>query len=231
MMISDLIQRNPIRLFGDPASPVLDPGDLGAIIARAGVGKTSFLVQLALDSLLRGRNLLHVSLDQPVRKVCLWYEEVFRKITDEYGVTYTNDLWETILPHRLIMTFRPDTFEVSHFEERLNDLMEQGIFFPQIVLVDGLPFDVRARDVISEFRITAREHGFPAWFTARAHQEDAVGSDGIPTSIGQVADLFKIIVQLEFVEQEIHVGLLKGKFPENTPPLVLDPSSFLIKQA
>ena len=51
------------------------------MLARAGVGKTAILVQLALNTLLKGKNVLHISLNDPVKKVGLWYKEVFRHLT------------------------------------------------------------------------------------------------------------------------------------------------------
>jgi ATP/maltotriose-dependent transcriptional regulator MalT len=42
------------------------------VLAPAGVGKTAFLVQLALNAMLQEKNVLHISLDEPVTKVSLW---------------------------------------------------------------------------------------------------------------------------------------------------------------
>ena len=71
--------------MGYEEEDILGRGEFGALTARAGVGKTSFLVQLALDKMLRGRNVLHISIDEPVEKVCLCYED---RITS-YNVCYT----------------------------------------------------------------------------------------------------------------------------------------------
>ena len=84
MLKKELIFHNPLRLMGYETEDILPSGGFGAVLARAGLGKTAILVQLALDSLLRSRNVLHISLDDSVKKVCLWYEEVFRNISDQY---------------------------------------------------------------------------------------------------------------------------------------------------
>lgn len=229
MLKNDLILRNPLRLLGDESGHILEPGEFGAVLARAGVGKTSFLVQLALDSLLRGRNVLHISLDQPVKKVCLWYEEVFNHISDQYRLTNTGGLWEATLPHRFIMTFNVEGFVVPRLEERLNDLTEQGIFYPQMILIDGLPFDDMVRETLSELKLLARESGLPVWFAVKTHRDDATGKDGLPLNVDQVADLFEVIVQLQPVGREINVRLMKEKIDREIPPLVLDPGTLLIK--
>ena len=49
MLKKDLILRNPLRVMGHENDDILDTGQFGAVLARAGVGKTAFLVQLSLS--------------------------------------------------------------------------------------------------------------------------------------------------------------------------------------
>jgi len=81
MLIKELVQQNPLRLMIKETEGLPSEGGFGAVLARAGVGKTAFLVQLALNHLLRDINVLHISLDDPVNKVSLWYKEVFQHLT------------------------------------------------------------------------------------------------------------------------------------------------------
>ncbi len=229
MLKNDLILKNPLRLIGKDERQALSEGDFGAILATPGIGKTSFLVQLALDSLLRGKNVLHISLDQPVRKVCLWYEEVFNNIAARYRLKNTVELWEEILPHRFIMTFNVEGFGVPRLEERLNDLTEQGIFFPQVVLIDGLPFDQRVRETLSELKLLAREQHFPVWFAVRMTGEESLNPEGVPEALSHVADLFEVLVGLQANGREIEVNILKGPQKDQNLHLVLDPATLLIK--
>src|SRR5210317_1320544 len=134
MLKKDLILRNPLRVMGSENDDILNSGQFGAVLARAGVGKTAFLVQLSLNALLRGKNVLHISLEDPVNKVSLWYQEVFNLITEQNKVDQINQLWESLLPHRFIMTFRVEGFSVPKLEARLSDLMEQNIFSPQMII-------------------------------------------------------------------------------------------------
>jgi replicative DNA helicase len=50
----------------------LQPGDVGIIGARAGVGKTACLAQIALADLVAGHAVLHVALDATVAHVREW---------------------------------------------------------------------------------------------------------------------------------------------------------------
>jgi hypothetical protein len=229
MLKNDLIQRNPLRLLGSDSNKSLGEGEFGAVLAKAGIGKTSVLVQIALDNLLTGKNVLHVSLDQPVRKVCLWYEEIFNNIARQYKLTNTTRLWEEILPHRFIMTFNNQAFKVSQFEERVNDLVEQGIFFPQLILFDGLPFNEGAREIITELKMVARDLKCPAWITVRLEAEENITPGVIPESVEDAADLFSTMIGLKTVGKEIDVYLFKGGDPEKASSLAVDPSTLLIK--
>ncbi len=160
MSESNQILNNPLKFIKEDAGHLLADGQFGAVLARAGEGKTSFLMHLAWDNLLKEKNVLHICLDQPIKKVCLWYEEVLHSISDQYELNTTNVMWETILPHRFIMTFNIEDFSAKRLEERINDLTEQGIFFPQIVLLDGLPFDKTEQASLSELKALAGKHGF-----------------------------------------------------------------------
>jgi len=230
MLEKDLILRNPLRLMGHENEDILPEGSFGAVLARAGVGKTAFLVQLALNSMLKSRNVIHISLDDPVKKVCLWYEEVVRNIADQYNVKQMDQLWEAILQHRFVMTFKVESFSVPKLEERLTDLTEQGIFFPQMILIDGLPVDETAGKTLSDLKALAKKDSIPVWFAIRTHRHEEPGADGMPPQLSEFADLFEVVIQLKPVEKEIHVKALKGASPPSgQPPLLLDPSTMLVK--
>lgn len=231
MVKRDLIVRNPLRILAEEGGASLKAGEFGAVLARAGVGKTSFLVQLALDSILNGRNILHISLDQPVKKVTLWYDEVFQNIADSYGLSNSTELWESILPHRFIMTFPTTAFSPELLEQRISDLTEQGIFYPQLVIIDGLPFDDEVREVLSEIKLMAKEQGFPVWFAIRTHREEARSENGLPLSVDRVEDLFDAIIELNPTGKTIEISLIKGGVGEGSTHLHLDPATLLIKDS
>ena len=232
MLTNDLIQRNPLRLMGRDAEEILSPGDFGAILARAGVGKTALLVQIALNTLLSGKNVLHVSLNDPVDKVTLWYREVFGNLSKTYDGRQIEQLWESLLPHRLIMTFKVEGFSVPKLEERLKDLSEQGIFTPDMVIIDGLPFDESMPEALNELKTFSSAQGIQAWFTVRTHRHETSGDDGLPPAVAPVQDLFSVILQLEPAGKEIHVRALKGESGAGHKlPVKLDPATMLLQDS
>ena len=228
MLKKDLILRNPLRLLGSDPETILSPGGFGAILARAGVGKTSLMVQLALNSLLSSRNVLHISMNDPVKKVSLWYEEVFRHIAEKYQLIQMDQLWEEFLPHRFIMTFKVEGFSVPKLEERLTDLTEQGIFFPNMIIIDGLPFTEAARELLQGLKQLALKHALHVWFSVRTHRHET-DADSVPAAFQNVADLFEVLIGLQPEGEEIHVRVLKGGGADrNHRGLQLDPATMLI---
>ncbi|NIP72782.1 MAG: hypothetical protein GWO16_06975, partial [Gammaproteobacteria bacterium] len=55
----------------------------GVVVARTGIGKTAFLVGIALDQLLRGQRVLHVSMGHSVEKVCAYYDEIYADLAHD----------------------------------------------------------------------------------------------------------------------------------------------------
>ncbi len=77
MYRKELNERSPLRVFEQSIHGGLGRGNIGVAVGRHGVGKTAFLVGVALDDLMRGRKVLHVALDQSVEKVRQYYDEIF----------------------------------------------------------------------------------------------------------------------------------------------------------
>ena len=231
MSTGNLILRNPFRLNGhETEDDIIPEGGFGAVLARAGVGKTALLVQLALSTLLRSKNVLHISLDDPVNKVSLWYKEVYRHLSKSYNADQTNQLWESLLPHRFIMTFKTDGFSVPKLEERLADLAQQKIFSPQTIIIDGFPFEESAIEHLSRFKAFVEKLSMRVWFAVRTHRHKKPGPDGMPPPFSDVADLFDIVLQLQPEGKEVHVRVLKGEYAASGhSPLRLDPSTMLVK--
>lgn len=230
MLKTDVILRNPLKLMGQEIQDVLPPGGFAAILARAGVGKTALLVQISLHTLLSGKNVLHISLNDPIMKVNLWYKEVFNNLAKHDNMTEMNHLWESLQPRRFIMTFKIDGFSVAKLQERLNDLAEQKIFIPHMVIIDGLPFSESTPTLLAQLKKLAHRHSMSVWFTARTHRHEDPGPDGLPAQLENVADLFEVAIELQPKEKEIHIKVLIGEMvTSDQPALILDPATMLIK--
>ena len=230
MLKHDLILRNPLRLMGQENEAIVPPGGFGAVLARAGVGKTALIVQVALNSMLQQKNVLHVSLNDPVDKVKLWYQEVLNSLAHQYQVRQVKELWESIQMHRLIMTFKVDGFSVPKLEERVKDLTEQQIFNPHMVIIDGLPFDDHLKTPLAGLKAFSEAYCLQLWFTVTTHRHEAPAANGLPVQLAPVVDLFDAAIQLQPEGEKIHIRCLKGgPVDPNTCGQFLDPSTMLIQ--
>ncbi|MDA8137669.1 MAG: cytoplasmic protein [Desulfobacteraceae bacterium] len=230
MLKQDLILRNPLRLLGKESDDILEPGQFGAILARAGVGKTALIIQIALNAMLRAQKVLHISLNEPVGKINIWYQEVLGRLAQKFQIPHLDQLWDTIVPHRFIMTFQAEGFSVPKLEERLTDLTSQNIFNPRMMLIDGLAFDQQAVAALQGLKQMAHRLSLPIWFTVTTHRHEAPAPDGLPVQLSAVQNLFEMAVALLPVEQTIQIKALKGcSQAEAQPPLHLDPETMLIQ--
>lgn len=232
MLKNDLVLRNPLHALGIDTGQTNTSKVFGAILARAGVGKTALLVQIALNSLLVEKRVLHVSLHDPVDKVKLWYHEVFSRLAATYEAPNALLLWETVIRHRFIMTFQAESFSVATLEERLTDLTAQGIFTPDILIVDGYPFttDMEAEELahLKSF-VVGRNLG--AWFTVLTHRHEQVGDNGLPPQMNSVAELFNTILQLQPEDDAIMVRRLTEPVSTDAVDcLRLDPKTMLLQR-
>jgi hypothetical protein len=224
------------RLMGSLTGEVeelLEAGRFGAVFAHAGIGKTALMVQLAIRAMLRGRNVLHVSLHDPVQKVALFYEELFHDLTRRQGAAGAGAqrLWESLVPLRFIMTFRVDGFSVPRLEERMGDLAAQGIFRPGMVVIDGFPFEETSREDLAELKKMAGQNSFATWFTVHTHRYETPEADGIPRRLQPVAALFDIILEMEAERAGIRIRSLKGAGPvPDGGALLLDPATMLVRK-
>ncbi|MEN6375293.1 MAG: cytoplasmic protein [Smithella sp.] len=231
MLKKEIIYRNPLVKLGYEQEDILLNGGLGAVMAHAGVGKTALLVQVALNMMIREESVLHVSLQDAVSNVDLWYREMFHNIAGSFTEPEIQEYWDKIQPYRFIMTFRVESFSVPTLEERLTDLLQQNIFKPHTVIIDGLRFDQAGREQLLLLKELAKKYAMRIWFTVHAHRHEPPADNGLPVSFLHVADLFDVIVQLEAKGDEVYIKALKGQSADaKQHSLLLDPATMLIKE-
>lgn len=230
MMRNDLIQKNPLRCLEQEDGSLLPPGGLGVVLSPAGVGKTAFMVQIAIDTMLHEKKILHISLNDSIDKITLWYRELFLNLAGHHQFERADDTWQSILPWRFIMTFKVARFSVPILEERLSDLMEQDIFQPSLLIIDALAFTDSDIPSIEELKNMVGRRGMSLWVTGNSHRDDERRPDGIPVRLSPVLDLVDRIIELTPGETGISVAALKGLPGEPADTgLYLDPATMLIQ--
>jgi hypothetical protein len=230
MLKKEIIYRNPLINLGYDDEDILPNGGFGAVLAHAGLGKTALLVQMALNTMMREQSVLHVSLHEAVSKVDVWYHELFQNIAGIHNANEIQEYWDKIQPYRFIMTFRVEGFSVPKLEERLTDLMQQNIFKPHTVIIDGLKFDESGRGLLLNLKELAGKYSMRIWFTVHTHRHEPPKENGLPLSFLHVADLFDVLVQLAAKRDEVYIKALKGQAATaKQDSLLLDPATMLIK--
>jgi hypothetical protein len=128
------------------------------------------------------------------------------------------------------MTFRVEGFSVPKLEERLTGLIEQDIFKPHAIIIDGLPFDDAVNQDLADLKNLAGRQGMHVWFTVRTHRHEEPGPSSTPAQLIQVADLFEVAIQLVPVGKQIQIKAIKGPGSQgDQPDLMMDPATMLIK--
>lgn len=222
------IDYNPLGIETDN---IIKKGDFGAVIARAGVGKTSFLVQIALSCMLKQKKVLHVSLHDSVKKISLWYKEIFTNLVDQHVIDLPVGSLDSLLPCRFIMTFKVDGFSLPDFVERFSDITKQGVFVPGVLIIDGLPLNETTDKLLKEIKAFAVQNSLSVWFAGHIHRDEEPSADGTPAPFFHVADNFDVVIQLQPTGERICVDFIKGITNNSDSPMIhVDPSSLLIME-
>lgn len=213
---------------GDKSMETLKPGTFAAILARAGVGKTALLVQIAINGMRCGEKVLHISTADPVDKVDLWYKEVLQRLGQEDQTLRIEKTRDQLLRHRFIMTFETESFSIGKLKKRLNELISQDIFTPTQIMIDDFLFETVSGEEMADFKAFVKKHGLAFWFTIRTHRDEPVSEMNIPTRLVPIIRWFDFMVRLEPENERIYVREVAGEKHENE--LFLDPATLLIRR-
>lgn len=234
MTKEDLILNNPLRALG--LGEKTDDGNqgMGLVMARAGLGKTAILVQIALDFMLRGERVLHVSIGETVDKARNWYDDIFSLITGEMLDDERVAIEPEVMRNRMIMTFKESAFDLATLEERLDDLVKQDVYKPNCLIVDGYDFSESSRSVLEGFENLMNKKGLEMiWFSAVSHRgDDRASAAGVPAPCHEVDDMFGSVLFINPEEQAIKLDIIKCEACEidASSKLAFDPSTMLIKK-
>ncbi len=225
-----LVQQNPLRVLNMGR----ENNQMGLVMARAGLGKTALLVQIALDAILRGKRVIHVSIGESIEKTRTWYDDILQAILQEHSVTKPHELMDMVAQNRMIMTFKVAAFSRSRLEERLNDLILQDIFRPNCLIVDGFDFVGTGREALEDIKDLMESMHMQAWFSAICHRQDLrVSPTGVPAPCHEIDDLFDMVILLKpEKDATIQLDIIRnnGAQVEGGKGLSLDPTTMMVKE-
>jgi len=227
------LQRSPVRIFERATGGGLGRGRFGVVLGRPGSGKTAFLIGLALDALLHGRKVLHISTQESVERLSDFYAQIFSALCEHLGL---EDRAEKLLEaerNRQILVYNRKLFTLEKLEQSVAFLRQAVDFAPSFVILDGTPrFETTERWEIDGILRLAREWDAEVWTTTHTHREGQVGdSRGVPLDVARYDDALALIVMLEAREDHMRVRVLKDHDRAEVPELrlELDPQALLLR--
>lgn len=231
----DLVMNNPLRVLGIEKKVQESGAGMGLVMARAGLGKTAILVQIALDSMLWGDKVLHVSIGEGIDKTKAWYDDILALMTAEEKSESMQVTVAELMQKRMIMTFKESNFSQAKLEERLDDLVQQNIYKPVCLIIDGYDFQAGTHADLQEFKDFMVRRGLKMiWFSAVTHRDDdRKSAAGVPAPCHEVDDLFDMVMFIAPKDNAIDLKILKcvNCAVDAGTSLTLDPSTMLIQKA
>jgi len=222
---------SPLKILEKPSGKSLGRGNLGVLVARAGVGKTACLVHIAMDKLLNNEKLVHASLQDSPEKVTSYYNVIFSELVKALDLASPSDIKTQIDKNRMILAYLNQSFDLPRLRANLKNLSEKVGFVPDTLIVDGVDFSKAGGHLFEGFKKLAQDFQMEVWFSALSKGTSDSGTQGIPAPADKFHSYFSIVIELQPTESAVELRLLKHH--ERTTDLgekvLLDPKTFLAR--
>ncbi|MCR4791063.1 MAG: hypothetical protein K5839_08320 [Treponemataceae bacterium] len=223
MEYKQLIDRSPIRSFENATDGGLKAGEIGAIISKKGLGKTSVLVQIGMDSLLQDKKIVHVSFDQKSDSAMTWYEDIFSELTKKKNIGKPEEVKEEILKNRIILNFNQESVNGEQMVNTLKAMSEGGIKVETLV-IDGWDYSKITPDAVKALKAYAKKAKLTVWFGVSTDETKKIFDSEIESNID--AELY-----LEQKPDSIEMKILRFRDEKNSATnLKLDSKTLLLAE-
>lgn len=229
--MKDFQKVSPLRILEKSARGGLGRGNLGVLMARAGVGKTACLIHIALDKLFRKEKLIHVSLEDIPEKVTSYYNVIFYDLLKALGLRGEEEMKMIMDRNRMILAYLHQSFGIPRLRQNIRNVIEKIDFVPETLIVDGLDFPNAGADTLQGLKEIAGEFQVEIWLSALSDPSNAeVNERGIPHPCSHVDQFLSVIVQLLPTPSAVLLRLLKDHDTPVRPDasVALDPNTFLV---
>lgn len=227
MLKNDLILRSPAKKIIGAEN--ITNSQFGAVLSRAGVGKTGFLVQIALTRLLSDEKVLHISLSDTIEKITIRYNEGYAGLVDSIGYVdaqIAERLWDEIQHHKTGIAYNESTFNVNKIRDYLDSFKGADITLPTLMIIDGLDFDTDLSGMLSDLKQLQQDFGLCTWFSMKTHREDPLNRNGYPVQLENYDAMFNKAVFLVPEENKIQAIVLKDG-DRTDRKFLLDPATLM----
>ncbi len=224
---------SPLRIFEKSSRKELGPGKMAVLIARAGVGKTACLINIALDKIFHDQMLVHVSVDESPEKVRSYYNVIFHDFLEVLDLDDDLELRLKLDRNRVILSYLNNSFELNRLRSSISNLNRKLSFKPDTMVIDGLDFENVDKGLLEGLRALAEELGSEVWFSALAHRHrKEVNERGIPYPCHKLDHIFDVVLQLRPEPTGLYLTLLKDHDQPVGPDarVRLDSATFMVEE-
>lgn len=232
----DISERSALRVFERSIHGGLGRGNVGLVMSRAGVGKTAFLVGVALDDAMRERKVLHVDTEHTAERVREYYELVFHDLAETMKMENRDGEHLTVERNRMIHSFLHGSFSLDRLKEALGYMKQHLAFEPFCIILDGFPAwkamgPDELHEAIAAIKALAQETNSEIWLSAQGHRDDDRDDLGVPVRLQPYLEHLSVVVRLKSENTHVRLQLIKDHDNKNLADLhiELDPKTLLLK--
>jgi len=115
----------------------LGAGEAGVVMARAGIGKTSFLVKLALETLEDHGQVVHVALGQTLERVHRHYAQLYTEHSSAEDVGMHDEHFAGMVRGRAVQIMADRALDAARLQAILDTFRKHLDIKPALVVLDG----------------------------------------------------------------------------------------------
>ena len=205
MELSELIKKSPMRKFESSLRGGLKHGEVGVITAAKGAGKSSLLVQLGLDQLLKGKSLIHVSFNQELDHTFEWYNNMFNEIAKMNKLENAKELKETIFRKRVVLNFNQSVVRTEHILTTVRAFSSNVDSKPDLLLFDDFNFGNALPEALKILKAFTSELGITTWYSASSD----VRTCSIAPELKPYIDDITVLLYLDVKDQYVPIKAIK----------------------
>ena len=194
------VQATPWDVINELLDGGLGKGELGVMVAPAGIGKSWALMNIGADAVKKGKTVLHYTLELNEAYVGLRYDSVITGIANQNLKHYQEDIKEQLskLKGELIIKHYPTkSISVMGIRSHVEKCIMQGKK-PDVIIVDyadllrghGQEKRHELEGIYEDLRGMAGEYEIPVWTASQANrsalEEDIIDASKISESYGKV---------------------------------------------
>jgi len=232
-MTKSVLEKSPVRVLERALGGGLGRGNFGVVLSRKGAGKTGFLIGLALDKLLQGQRVLHISTKETVEHVVDYYDQLLRAMAEQLQLDNLLERQRAVARGRHVLVYNRETFTLEKLRQSIAFLRDGADFQPDMLIMDGTPrFEYSEDWEIQGVRDLAQAMNAEIWTGADLHREgQELDARGIPCEVAWHEENIAVILGLVSQGGRTRLQILKEHDSEQpaSVSLELDPETRMLR--